>query len=108
MNNKNDNDVKDLLRLAVSALLLPIFHGNKPIADTAKANEQNIRDMRVLVVGMPNVGKSSLLNALRRVGVKKGKSTITLSRAQAEARKTFPDGCYAWCNAEAGWSGEDQ
>lgn len=26
----------------------------------------------MLVAGMPNVGKSSLLNALRRVGVKKG------------------------------------
>ncbi len=31
----------------------------------------------MLVVGMPNVGKSSLLNALRRVGVGKGKAAPT-------------------------------
>ena len=31
----------------------------------------------MLIVGMPNVGKSSLLNALRRFGVGKGKAAIT-------------------------------
>ena len=33
---------------------------------------QEPEDLQIMVVGMPNVGKSSLLNALRRVGVNKG------------------------------------
>ena len=32
---------------------------------------------RMMIVGMPNVGKSSLLNALRKVGVRRGKAAQT-------------------------------
>ncbi|KAI8967995.1 P-loop containing nucleoside triphosphate hydrolase protein [Mycotypha africana] len=36
-----------------------------------------IPQVTLMVVGMPNVGKSSLINALRRVGVGKGKAAAT-------------------------------
>jgi ribosome biogenesis GTPase A len=34
-------------------------------------------ELNVLVIGMPNVGKSTLLNALRNVGIK-GRESISI------------------------------
>ncbi|KAF9581067.1 Mitochondrial GTPase [Lunasporangiospora selenospora] len=43
---------------------------------TGTASEKELTTT-VMVVGMPNVGKSSLINSLRRIGVKKGKAAPT-------------------------------
>lgn len=40
--------------------------------DEVAAKNEEERSLRILIAGMPNVGKSSILNALRRVGVNKG------------------------------------
>ncbi|WVF66129.1 hypothetical protein IAT40_000868 [Kwoniella sp. CBS 6097] len=63
---RSDKDVREVLNHAVRI---------------ARDNIETIPDLRVLVVGMPNVGKSSLLNALRRVGVRKGKAFRTGAEA---------------------------
>ncbi|KAI8337809.1 P-loop containing nucleoside triphosphate hydrolase protein [Blakeslea trispora] len=49
----------------------------RQILDHAADLAQPIPQVTLMVVGMPNVGKSSLINALRRVGVGKGKAAAT-------------------------------
>ncbi|WWD09031.1 hypothetical protein V865_007151 [Kwoniella europaea PYCC6329] len=63
---RSDQDVREVLKHAVRI---------------ARENQEIIPDLRVLVIGMPNVGKSSLLNALRRVGLRKGKAFRTGAEA---------------------------
>ncbi|KAI7833569.1 P-loop containing nucleoside triphosphate hydrolase protein [Kickxella alabastrina] len=45
--------------------------------DIARSDPVKYPQFSVMVVGMPNVGKSSLINALRRVGINKGKAAST-------------------------------
>ncbi|KAJ2376418.1 Mitochondrial GTPase 1 [Coemansia sp. RSA 2607] len=45
--------------------------------DIAKSDPVKYPELSVMVVGMPNVGKSSIINALRRVGVGRGKAAST-------------------------------
>ncbi|KAJ2687513.1 Mitochondrial GTPase 1 [Coemansia spiralis] len=45
--------------------------------DIAKRDPVKYPQFSIMVVGMPNVGKSSLINALRRTGVNRGKAAST-------------------------------
>ncbi|GAA5854707.1 hypothetical protein JCM9279_006999 [Rhodotorula babjevae] len=63
--SRDDAEVRRLLRAAIRMAKRPMEGPDDKI--------------NMLVAGMPNVGKSSILNALRRVGVKKGKAASTSS-----------------------------
>ena len=60
-----DGDVRTMLRMAVE-------HAHAAAEGAAICE----RPVRMLIVGLPNTGKSSLLNAMRRVGTRKGASGI--------------------------------
>ncbi|GAA6006221.1 hypothetical protein JCM10207_000566 [Rhodosporidiobolus poonsookiae] len=63
--SRSDAEVKRLLKAAIRLAKRPLEGPDDKIT--------------MLVAGMPNVGKSSILNALRRVGVRKGKAASTSS-----------------------------
>ncbi|XP_054688622.1 mitochondrial ribosome-associated GTPase 1 isoform X5 [Grus americana] len=61
---QRDSNVKKIVPLVAKLV------GDSPRYHRAESNEYNI-----LVIGVPNVGKSSLINSLRRLHLKKGKAT---------------------------------
>jgi len=91
--------------LSVSTML---FQRVWLISDMAKSRGDTLEDgLKVMVIGMPNVGKSSLLNALRRVGVHKGKTTLRVKCLANPDRESL---CYliaTWVDAEVDGHGQD-
>ncbi|RIA85692.1 P-loop containing nucleoside triphosphate hydrolase protein [Glomus cerebriforme] len=61
-NANMDKNVKEIINFA---------------ADKHRQNPSKYPFVSVMVVGMPNVGKSSLINSMRRIGVHKGKAAKT-------------------------------
>jgi hypothetical protein len=98
---QNARDIKALSALLVSACLFSFiiifcarsFFSPLTDADTLRVDVANehpyMHELNVLVVGMPNVGKSTLLNALRRVGIEGREWPPSLSACTAA--KLFSD-----------------
>jgi ribosome biogenesis GTPase A len=78
-------DIRTLSEMLVSMLLFFLSFPNPSfliitnsfIPDIAKEHPHAL-ELNVLVVGMPNVGKSTLLNALRNMGIR-GRKCVLLS-----------------------------
>ena len=87
VNTRADREVRNVMRLALRMHLLDITicPRLKPRLELAHAsrlrsnvNEMKPTELHLMIAGMPNVGKSSLLNAFRRVGLNKGELIIAL------------------------------
>lgn len=64
---------KEDLNRTVKHKILPTVM--KMIDEAPRYHRVEERDYNLLIIGVPNVGKSSLINALRRTNLKKGKAT---------------------------------
>lgn len=92
--SRNNDDIKRLIQIAISGfpsictlvhlvLQLTLVVASEYTEDEVAAKNDWEQSLRILIAGMPNVGKSSILNALRRVGVNKGGSNCLHSPLQS-------------------------
>ncbi|NXK40404.1 MTG1 GTPase, partial [Piprites chloris] len=61
-------------RVPVSLQIIPLVA--RLVAEGPRYHRAESSEFNILVIGVPNMGKSSLINSLRRLHLKKGKATV--------------------------------